>query len=128
MYESAELKLLLAKANPTMKTAILLGINCGFGATDIATLPQSAVDLDAGWIEFPRPKTAIERKIPVNGGGKVWRLAGEKCSARVVEVLVGAWLAARDEVLLRHFGPSDHYFDFVAALLERGARFRRLAS
>ena len=21
----------------------------------------------------------------VNGGGKVWRLAGEKCSARVVE-------------------------------------------
>lgn len=65
MYEAAELKLLLAKANPTMKTAILLGINCGFGATDIATLPQSAVDLDAGWIEFPRPKTAVERRIPL---------------------------------------------------------------
>ena len=44
---------------------VLLGINCGFGNTDVASLPQSAVELDAGWIDFPRPKTGVERRCPL---------------------------------------------------------------
>src|SRR5262249_37859885 len=28
-------------------------------------LPLSALDLDKGWVNFPRPKTAIERRIPL---------------------------------------------------------------
>ena len=33
----------------------------------------------------------------VNGGEKPWRLAGEKCSACLSELLAGAWLAAHCE-------------------------------
>ena len=44
---------------------ILLGVNCGFGNTDVASLPIDAVDLDGGWIDFPRPKTEIPRRVPL---------------------------------------------------------------
>jgi integrase len=43
----------------------LLGLNGGLGNTDCATLPQNAIDLAGGWIDFPRPKTGIERRIPL---------------------------------------------------------------
>lgn len=49
----------------TMKAMVLLGLNGGFGNTDVATLPRSAVNLDTGWITFPRPKTAIQRRVPL---------------------------------------------------------------
>ena len=35
---------------------ILLGINCGFGQTDISSLHEKALDLEGGWVTFPRPK------------------------------------------------------------------------
>jgi len=38
---------------------------CGFGNGDCGSLPQSALDLKSGWIDFPRPKTAIERRCPL---------------------------------------------------------------
>jgi integrase len=44
---------------------ILLGINCGFGNSDCANLPLSALDLDAGWLDYPRPKTGINRRCPL---------------------------------------------------------------
>jgi integrase len=44
---------------------ILLGINCGFGNADCGTLPLSAVDLESGMIDFPRPKTGIPRRCPL---------------------------------------------------------------
>jgi len=43
----------------------LLGVNCGFGNHDCATLPRSAVDLDGGWVTYPRPKTGAERRCPL---------------------------------------------------------------
>ncbi len=43
---------------------ILLGLNCGFGPMDCATLPLSAIDF-GGWIDFPRPKTGIDRRCPL---------------------------------------------------------------
>src|SRR5262249_55530521 len=42
-----------------------LGINCGFGNADCGTLPLSAVDLDGGFIDYPRPKTGIPRRCPL---------------------------------------------------------------
>lgn len=60
-----EIKLLIEKAGPTMKAMILMGINCGFGNNDCAMLPISAIDLKDGWINFPRPKTAVERRCPL---------------------------------------------------------------
>lgn len=62
MFEAAEIKQLLAATSPNMKALILLGINCGFGQSDCAGLPFSALQLDDGWIQYPRPKTGIDRR------------------------------------------------------------------
>ncbi len=60
-----ESKKVAAKPDPVMHAMVLLGLNCGFGNTDCASLPQKAVDLEGGWIDFPRPKTEIPRRIPL---------------------------------------------------------------
>jgi integrase len=65
MFESGEIGAILAAADQPLKAMILLGINCGFGNTDCGTLPVSAMNLDAGWITYPRPKTAVERRCPL---------------------------------------------------------------
>jgi hypothetical protein len=41
---------------------ILLAINCGYGNADVGTLPLSAVNLAGGWVNYPRPKAAIDRR------------------------------------------------------------------
>jgi integrase len=48
-----------------LRAMILLGINCGFGNGDCNNLPLAAVNLDAGWIDYPRPKTGIARRCPL---------------------------------------------------------------
>jgi integrase len=65
LFEAKELRTLIDAAGVPLKAMILLGINCGFGNADVANLPLSAVDLEAGWIKFPRPKTGIERRCPL---------------------------------------------------------------
>ena len=35
------------------------------GNTDVALLPVSAIDLKAGFLDYPRPKTAISERIPL---------------------------------------------------------------
>ncbi len=62
MFSPAEIHLLLVSASVQIRAMILLGINCGFGNEDCATLPISAVDLDGGWVTFPRPKTGVPRR------------------------------------------------------------------
>lgn len=52
-------------ASQPLRTMILLAVNCGFGNSDVAKLPLSAINLKTGWLEFPRPKTGIERRIPL---------------------------------------------------------------
>jgi integrase len=63
MFSPAGLHAMLEKATKPMKAMILLGINCGFGNTDVALLPFSAVK--DGWVNYPRPKTGIARRIPL---------------------------------------------------------------
>ncbi len=53
------------KADPALRAMVLLGINGGFGNTDVANLPQSGIDFENGWINFARPKTEIHRRIPL---------------------------------------------------------------
>lgn len=55
----------LTFADTAMRAMVLLGLNCGFGNSDIASLPRSALDLSHGWVTFPRPKTEIERRVPL---------------------------------------------------------------
>ena len=44
---------------------ILLGVNCGFGNNDCGTLLMSALALKSVWVDYPRPKTAIQRRCPL---------------------------------------------------------------
>src|SRR5262249_61361760 len=52
----------LVRPGPQLRAMILLAINAGFGNQDCGTLPLSAVDLDRGWVDFPRPKTGLPRR------------------------------------------------------------------
>jgi integrase len=65
MFEASEIRAMLGKARTSLRAMILLGINCGFGNSDCGNLPLSALDLENGWINFPRPKTGIERRCPL---------------------------------------------------------------
>jgi integrase len=65
LFAAEDIRKLLDAAGPAMRAMIYLGINCGFGNSDCANLPQSAVDLDGTMIDFPRPKTGIPRRCPL---------------------------------------------------------------
>jgi integrase len=65
LFERDEVLRILATADVQLKAMALLGVNCGFGNTDVANLPQSAVDLEGGWATYPRPKTEIPRRVPL---------------------------------------------------------------
>jgi len=65
LFEASTILASLDEAGVHLRAMILLGINCGFGNSDCGNLPISAVDLEAGWIDFPRPKTSVERRAPL---------------------------------------------------------------
>jgi integrase len=65
VLQAEHLRKLIDAAPVPLKAMVLLGIKCGFGNADCATLPLSAVNLEAGWVNFPRPKTGIPRRCPL---------------------------------------------------------------
>ena len=60
-----QIKGLIDGANPRYKPAILLGINCAFGNSDVAEIRDHHLNLKCGWVDFPRPKTGIDRRCPL---------------------------------------------------------------
>jgi len=62
LFTAAEIRKLVKAADVQMRAMIYLAANCGLGNSDVASLPQSALDLDGGWLNFPRPKTGIDRR------------------------------------------------------------------
>src|SRR5207249_3417572 len=65
MFRADELTAMITAAGPQLKAMLLLAINCGYGNTDCASLPLSALDLKTGWADYPRLKTGIERRCPL---------------------------------------------------------------
>jgi integrase len=65
MFHAQELRRLIAEAKGQFQAILLLAANTGFGNSDIARLPRSAVDLQGGWVDFPRPKTGVARRCPL---------------------------------------------------------------
>ncbi len=65
MFEAADIRKAIKKAWPNLRAMILLGVNGAMGNTDLALLPLSAIDLKGGWLDYPRAKTAIPRRIPL---------------------------------------------------------------
>ena len=63
IFEAAELRSIIGAANVQLRAMTLLAINCGFGNDDVARLPIAAIC--DGWIDYPRPKTAIARRCPL---------------------------------------------------------------
>ena len=65
MYEAEELRALLAVAGPNMKAMILLACQCGARQCRRGRVTFGAANLKTGWATYPRPKTGIERRIPL---------------------------------------------------------------
>lgn len=65
LFTAEEIRRMLDTADPQFKAMILLGVNCGFGMSDCGKLPLSALNSDAGMIDFARPKTGIGRRCPL---------------------------------------------------------------
>lgn len=53
------------KSRPTLRAMVLMGSNCGLGNTDLAELRFDHLDLERGWLDYPRPKTECERTAPL---------------------------------------------------------------
>lgn len=64
-FLAAEIRSLLEAAKPQLRAMILLGINCGMGNRDVAALPANRIDLEHGWIDYPRAKTGVRRRCPL---------------------------------------------------------------
>lgn len=62
MFEAAELRQIIAAAAQPLRAMVFLGLNCALGNHDVGSLPLSAINLEAGWLDYPRPKTAIHRR------------------------------------------------------------------
>ena len=62
--------MLIDRTGVPMKAMILLAVNCGFGQTDVACLPVKALDLDGGWVDFPRPKNRKPPALPALEGNR----------------------------------------------------------
>jgi integrase len=58
---AAEIHKLMSQSSVHFKPLILLGINGGFGAKDLAELTLD--EYQGHWIETTRPKTGVERKV-----------------------------------------------------------------
>jgi integrase len=65
LFTSDEIRPLIDAAGVHVKAMLWLAINCGFGNADCGRLPLSAIDLNAGWVDYPRPKTGIARRCPL---------------------------------------------------------------
>jgi integrase len=57
-----EIMRLACDTTAQMHAMILLAANCGMGNTDCAQLKFANLDLDQGWINYPRPKTGVGRR------------------------------------------------------------------
>jgi len=64
MIDRADILKLLDAAGLN-RVFVLLGINCGYGQTDIAQLGMNEIDLTNGFVSRPRSKTAIPRRCPL---------------------------------------------------------------
>lgn len=72
MFEPDVIRLLLKAANPALRAFILLGVNTGIGNADIARMEHHHIDLELGWLDYPRGKTQVKRRA------KLWP---ETCQA-----------------------------------------------
>lgn len=62
LFTLEETHRILAKAPLQLRTMCMLGLNAGLGNHDCGLLSLEHLDLDAGFLDYPRPKTEIGRR------------------------------------------------------------------
>jgi integrase len=62
LFDVDLLRTCIEAADSHLKAMVLLGINCGLGNSDCGKLRLNHLNLATGWLDFPRPKTAVERR------------------------------------------------------------------
>jgi integrase len=67
LFTPEQIAQLLNATDGPLHTAILLGINCAYGPTDIQKLTARYIVKEGGatWLTFPRPKTGERRRCPL---------------------------------------------------------------
>jgi integrase len=65
LFEAEQIRTLIDAATTQLKCMILLGINGGLGNADVGNLELRDCDMVGEWINYPRPKTGIDRRIPM---------------------------------------------------------------
>jgi integrase len=121
LFTREEILLLLLNAPAQLEAMILLGINCGFGIADCGRLPLSALDLERGWLDYPRPKTGIARRCPL------WPETVEALREALVNRTKPKSLAVAELVFLTRQGTSWHKEDMSSPLvLKVRKQLRRL--
>ena len=92
MFEAAEIRQMLVVVSQPLKSMILLGINAGYGNSDLGTVPIEKVDLERGWLTYARPKTGIGRRCPLwpetIGSLREWLLIRPKPKAKELAALL----------------------------------------
>lgn len=110
MFEAAELRTLLTAAtSPLIRASILLAINAAFGQNDLALVPREAIDLERGWVRFPRPKTGVPRRaklwpetvVAIREAYATRREPRDPANAHL------AFLAPNGRPLVRHFQEEE---------------------
>jgi integrase len=65
LLDASDLRRVIEAADPVLRAATLLGLNCGFGAQDCSDLTLADLDRRPGWVELPRRKTGLPRRCPL---------------------------------------------------------------
>ena len=65
LFDPKQIKLLIEKASPALKAMILLACNTGMNNADLGNMEFRHIDLESGWLDYPRHKTGVERRAPL---------------------------------------------------------------
>ena len=115
LFEADEVRRILEACGPQLRAMMLLAVNCTLGPSDLGQLEPRHIDLDRGWLDFPRPKTSVDRRA------KLW--------PETVDA-IRKWLKLRPEcdlsvVFLTH-ERQPWYRDGEAAVGPLSAEFSKL--
>jgi integrase len=65
MFECGELCRMIHAATQPLHAMLLLAVNAALGNNDVGQLRMKHLDLKAGWLNYPRPKTGVRRRVPL---------------------------------------------------------------
>ncbi len=86
VYTADEVKTLYTAASPRLRLYVLLGLNCGYTQSDIATLAYDMIDWESGVITRKRHKTEVESEHKL--WGVTLRLLREQANPKDTEFLL----------------------------------------